>query len=54
MSKFDRYLSDINPQILEDLARKKRRKTLIEDILGGFLLFGMLGLGAYYALVVFV
>ena len=50
MSKFDRYLSDINPEILEDLARKRRRKTLMEDILGGFLLFGMLGLGSYVLL----
>lgn len=42
MSKFDRYLSDINPEILEDLARKRRKKTLIEDILGGLIWFGMI------------
>ena len=50
MNKFDRYLSDINPEMLEDIARKRRKKTLIEDILGGFILFGMLGLGSYILL----
>ena len=43
MNNFDRYLSDINPEMLEDIARKRRFKTLISDIIGGFILFGMLG-----------
>lgn len=50
MNNFDRYLSDINPEILEDLARKRRKKALLEDILGGFILFVMLGLGSYILL----
>ena len=50
MNNFDRYLSDINPKMLEDLARKRRLKTLISDILGGFILFLMLGLASYYIL----
>ena len=50
MNNFDRYLSDINPEILQDIARKRKRKTVIYDILGGFILFFMLGLGSYLAL----
>ena len=51
MTNFDRYLSDINPKMLEDLARKRRLKTLISDILGGFILFLTLGLGSYLVLI---
>lgn len=54
MNNFDRYLSDINPQMLEDIARKRRLKNAIMDVIGGLILFGMLGLGAYYAFIVFV
>ena len=50
MNNYDRYLSDINPKMLEDLARKRRFKTLISDIIGGFIWFGMIGLGCYYLL----
>jgi len=50
MTNFDRYLSDINPQMLEDLARKRRIKTLINDIIGGFIWFGMIGIGCYLVL----
>ena len=50
MNNFDRYLSDINPEILQDIARKRKRKNIIMDVLGGFILFLMLGLGAYYFL----
>ena len=52
MTNFDRYLSDINPQMLEDLARKRRLKTLISDIIGGFIWFGMIGIGCYYLLTI--
>lgn len=50
MNNFDRYLSDINPKILEDLARKRRIKNAIYDVIGGFILFLMLGIGSYYLL----
>jgi len=42
MNNFDRYLSDINPQILEDIARKRRIRNLLEDIVGGLIWFGMI------------
>ena len=50
MNNFDRYLSDINPQMLEDLARKRRIKNAIYDVIGGFILFFMLGIGSYLVL----
>ena len=50
MNNFDRYLSDINPQMLEDIARKRRLKNAIMDVVGGFILFGMLGIGSYLVL----
>lgn len=50
MNNFDRYLSDINPEILQDIARKRKRKNIIMDIIGGFILFSMLSLGSYLAL----
>jgi len=52
MNNFDRYLSDINPKILEDLARKRRIKNVIYDILGGFILFLMLGIPSYFLLTI--
>ena len=52
MNNFDRYLSDINPQMLEDIARKRRLKTLISDVIGGFIWFGMIGIGCYYLLTI--
>ena len=51
MNNFDRYLNDINPEILQDIAQKRKRKTVIYDILGGFILFFMLGLGSYLVLI---
>lgn len=50
MNNFDRYLSDINPKMLEDIARKRRLKTLIMDVIGGLILFGMLGICSYLVL----
>jgi hypothetical protein len=50
MNNFDRYLSDINPHMLEDIARKRRLKNAIMDVIGGFILFGMLGIGSYLVL----
>ena len=50
MTNFDRYLSDINPDMLQDMARKRQLKTLISDILGGVVWFGMIGLLSYWIL----
>ena len=50
MNNFDKYLSDINPEILQDIARKRKRKNIIMDVIGGFILFSMLSLGSYLAL----
>ena len=50
MNNFDRYLSDINPKMLEDIAKKRRLKNTIMDVLGGFILFLILGLASYYLL----
>jgi len=50
MNKYDRYLKDINPEILQDMARKRQRRSLVYDILGGVLLFGMLGVFSYLIL----
>lgn len=52
MNNFDRYLSDINPEILQDIARKRKRKNIIMDVIGGFILFLMLGLGGYFVLTI--
>jgi len=51
MTNFDRYLSDINPEMLQDISRKRKRKELIRDVLGGFLLFTMLCAFSYVVLV---
>ena len=51
MTNFDRYLSDINPKMLEDIAKKRRLKNTIMDVLGGFILFLILGLGSYLVLI---
>ena len=50
MTNFDRYLSDINSDMLQDIARKRRLKNTIMDVLGGFILFSILGLGSYLVL----
>lgn len=47
MTNFDRYLSDINPEMLQDIARKRKLKSAIYDILGGLLLFLMLSVFAF-------
>jgi len=50
MSNFDRYLSDINSEMLQDIAKKRRIKNIIMDVLGGFILFLILGIISYYVL----
>ena len=50
MTNFDRYLSDINSDMLQDIAKKRRLKNTIMEVLGGFILFLILGLASYYLL----
>ena len=50
MNNFDRYLSDINSEMLQDIAKKRRIKNTIMDVLGGFILFLILGIISYYVL----
>lgn len=50
MTNFDRYLSDINSDMLQDIAKKRRLKNTIMDVIGGFILFLILGLASYYVL----
>jgi len=52
MNNFDRYLSDINSEMLQDITKKRRLKNTIMDVLGGFILFLMLGLGGYFVLTI--
>jgi hypothetical protein len=51
MNNFDRYLSDINSEMLQDMAKKRRLKNTIMDVLGGFILFSILGIGSYLVLI---
>lgn len=51
MNNFDRYLSDINSEMLQDMAKKRRLKNAMMDVLGGFILFLILGLGSYLVLI---
>ena len=51
MNNFDRYLSDINSDMLQDIAKKRRLKNTIMDVLGGFILFLILGIGSYLVLI---
>ena len=50
MNNFDRYLSDINSEILQDIAKKRRLKNTIMDVLGGFILFVTIGYICYLVL----
>jgi len=51
MNNFDRYLSDINSDMLQDMAKKRRLRNTIMDVLGGFILFLILGIGSYLVLI---
>jgi hypothetical protein len=50
MNNFDRYLSDINSEMLQDIAKKRRLRNAIMDVLGGFILFSILGFISYFIL----
>ena len=52
MNNLDRYMSDINSEMHQDIAKKRRLKNTIMDVLGGFILFLMLGLGGYFVLTI--
>ena len=51
MTNFDRYLSDINSDMLQDIAKKRRLKNTIMEVIGGFILFSILGIGSYLVLI---
>ena len=51
MTNFDRYLSDINSDMLQDITRKRRLKNTIMEVIGGFILFSILGIGSYLVLI---
>lgn len=44
------YMAYCNSDMFDSIAKKKRLKNTIMDVIGGFILFFMLGLGAYYFL----
>ena len=44
------YMAYCNSDMFDTIAKKKRLKNTIMDVLTGFILFLMLGLGAYYFL----
>jgi len=46
------YMAYCNSDLFDTLAKKRRLKNLIMDVLGGFILFGMLGIGCYYLLII--
>jgi len=50
MNNFDRYLSDINSEMLQDIAKKRRLRNAIMDVLAGFILFSILGFISYFIL----
>ena len=50
MNNFDRYLSDINSEMLQDIAKKRRLKNTIMEVIGGFILFLILGFISYFIL----
>lgn len=44
------YMAYCNSDLFDNLAKKRRLKNTIMDVIGGFILFFMLGLGSYLAL----
>lgn len=46
------YMAYCNSDLFDNLAKKRRLKNAIMDVLGGFILFLMLGLGGYFVLTI--
>jgi hypothetical protein len=46
------YMAYCNSDMFDNLAKKRRLKNAIMDVLGGFILFLMLGLGGYFVLTI--
>jgi len=46
------YMAYCNSDMFDNLAKKRRLKNTIMDVLGGFILFLMLGLASYYILTI--
>jgi hypothetical protein len=44
------YMAYCNSDMFDNLAKKRRLKNTIMDVLGGFILFSVLGIGSYYIL----
>lgn len=42
MTNFDRYLSDINAEMLQDIAKKRKRNRMLSDVFQGVLFMGSL------------
>ena len=45
------YMAYCNSDMFDSLAKKRRLKNTIMDVLGGFILFSILGLGSYLVLI---
>ena len=45
------YMAYCNSDMFDNLAKKRRLKNTIMDVLGGFILFLTLGLGSYLVLI---
>lgn len=53
MTNFDRYLSDINAEMLQDIAKKRKRNRMLSDVFQGVIVMGMMCLISYYILTTF-
>ena len=45
------YMAYCNSDMFDNLAKKRRLKNTIMDVLGGFILFSVLGIGSYLVLI---
>ena len=53
MNNFDRYLSDINPEILQDIARKRKFKRMFYEMGAGILFCLLITTMSYFVLISF-
>lgn len=50
MTNFDKYLSDINAEMLQDIAKKRKRNRTISEVFQGVLFMGSLFAVIYFIL----
>lgn len=50
MTNFDRYLSDINSEMLQDIAKKRKRNRTLSEVFQGVLFMGSLVAIIYFTL----